>query len=1516
MSDDRSEVASPTPTVIGYAVHDLSRSDRLGTVYAARQLLHRREVALRVVAPAALAGGRDLTALCRAGRDACRVNHPHLLRLLEAGDSEGQFYLASDICGGTPLRQRLAGGPLAPAEAVRVVAAVASAVGRLHEEQVLHLAVSSEGVILEGATPYLTDVGLAEVLQPHGSAPFPGDPARAAPEQLARKKADERTDVYLLGALLYECLTGRPPAAAGSDEESAQLVASGRWPKPHAINPACPAALEHICCKALALRPAARHAGAAELVADLEHYQRGEAVSAAARTRFSWSRPRPATLALAAALALSLLGGAGLSVYLAKEVRRSRDEAVRERERAEQAAQEARRQRQQHDEARAGWITGLRDAEAEKQAARIERDEKRQQAFAEEKLRKRAEQVAREQAQLRAAAEERAGEAEAARKLAAAARDDALTRLDRLSVGQGVALMRTGDPTGALLPFVEALATARREKRPEEAHRLRIAGVLSQCPRPVCLLAFKKGDVTDAQLSRDGRRVLLVGADGVVSVRSALSGELVGKRMVNGAAVAAAAFSPDGLRVLTADSAARVRLWNVEDASDVFDPLSLDAVPLHLAFSGDGRRFAAVVPTPGDEPGGAVHVRDAGTGEAVGEAVAAQVAPRAAALSPDGTRLLVCCTDRSARQFDPKTGKQVGPALAHADAVLSAAYSADGRRALTSAADGTARVWDAQTGKAVSAPLGHADAGPLPALDESGKRLLTVAKDQGVRVYDVPAGKPVGPPLHSRSVLRQAVLSGDGRLALLAGADGSVRVFDLRRGEPLLPTLYHGAPLQRLAVSPDGARALCHDGRVLRVWDLTAGEPLAPAGPPAEEGVVYSDDAARRARIAGDTVQLEDPATLKRVGAAIKHKGPVGRVVFSPAGDRLLTVSQPADATVGTPSWDVRVFDAKTGAAVSGVMEHLREVPQVSFAAGGTRVLTVSMDKRVRLFDAKTGKRVGEPMEHADDVARAVVSPDGRYVATTDEGGMTRVWDAATGKRVGEGMGHAAAVLFVTFSPDGKTLATCCQDGTARVWEAATGKRLLEAEHAGPVVHASFDPAGKRLMTASADGTARVWDVATGKPHTPPMPHGGPVQATAFSDDGRWLLTAAGRFVRVHDGDGNPVSPPLPHSRHDVTVRSVSLSKAGELMSQAGPGTRWARPLTPDKRPPAELAELARVLSGREAAGPGQFAPVGGNELVAAWERLRARSAAEFDTPRDRVLGWARRGAAECEAEGAWAGAARHLNVLVEEAPGPALLARRGKARLVLGQYEDALSDYAKALEKEPGRGEWWAGRGETEAALGQWERAADSLTRAAKLEERNAGVWQRLGGVEAQRGRWGPSAEALGKAVRLGAPVWRDYALVQLSAGDEKGYRATCDRLVKRLRGRADSAAVRLAADVCALGFKDAAALKPYIPAAEQLAREFPDADTQVALAAFLLRAGEARRAAGVLEKAVAGDQTRPAWLWLLVLAHHKAGQAEKAKAAQEKAAKATLQETASWQDRQAVALLRKEAAGNKVTR
>ncbi|HEY7422978.1 MAG TPA: hypothetical protein VH682_01835, partial [Gemmataceae bacterium] len=617
-----------------------------------------------------------------------------------------------------------------------------------------------------------------------------------------------------------------------------------------------------------------------------------------------------------------------------------------------------------------------------------------------------------EQARARKVAEEFSQTAEQVRQEALGRRVEAVRQLVKMHAANGTRLMEGGDLSASLLWFAEALRLAQREKLPEETHRLRLAAVLAQCPRPVQLWAHEnKVDVV--QISSDGKRVLTAGSDGAVVVRETGTGKRVGDPLAHMAAVQQASFSPDGKRVLTAASDMTVHVWDLDTGKEAFPALQFMGPVVGLAFSPNGRHFLTVTDKPEMAMGAAepeLHVWNAATGEAISEqALGSDISPRPPVFSPDGKWVLTICQDRCARIWDVTTEKQVGAAFPHAAAVVQAVFSPDGERVLTASADGTARVWQAKTGEPVSPPLKHGAAVHEARFDPNGRYVLTAGADHAVRVWDAKTGEAVGQMLRHPETVSRAVFSADGRYVLTACDDGAARLWDYATGEEVLPALKHGQPIAEAAFSPAGDGVLTLSGQVVRLWDLTTAEsPRSPAARAPAGLTVFSADGKRVLRVTETAVRVYDTATNQTVGGTLPHKNKVTAASFSADGKRVLTIShQPnGDELEG----HVIVWETATGRPIGEALVHPRSVLEASFSADGKRVLTACQDGKARLWVVEKGVLVGEPMEHKEDLTRALFMPDGSHILTVDvEGGM-RLWDAANAEAAGPTWGHRKPV--------------------------------------------------------------------------------------------------------------------------------------------------------------------------------------------------------------------------------------------------------------------------------------------------------------------------------------------------------------------------------------------------------------------------------------------------------------------------------------------------------------------------
>jgi eukaryotic-like serine/threonine-protein kinase len=308
--------APPAPP--GYEIRGELGRGGMGVVWKARQLRPSRDVALKVLR-AGLPSDLEARRRFRAEAEAlARLQHPGIVQVYEVGEHEGRPFFSLEFCAGGSLANKLAGGPLPPAEAAALVEAVARAVGVAHRAGIVHRDLKPANLLLAAdGTPKVTDFGLAKSLTQDGqqlsrSGTVLGTPAYAAPEQFDGA-AGAAADVYALGAILYECLTGRPPFQAATVLETLALVRTREPVSVRQQQPGVPRDLETICLKCLEKEATHRYGSAEGLAGDLQRFREGRPVTARPVSRPErlrrWARRNPLTSGLAALLALALTAG-------------------------------------------------------------------------------------------------------------------------------------------------------------------------------------------------------------------------------------------------------------------------------------------------------------------------------------------------------------------------------------------------------------------------------------------------------------------------------------------------------------------------------------------------------------------------------------------------------------------------------------------------------------------------------------------------------------------------------------------------------------------------------------------------------------------------------------------------------------------------------------------------------------------------------------------------------------------------------------------------------------------------------------------------------------------------------------------------------------------------------------------------------------------------------------------------------------------------------------------------------
>lgn len=287
----------------------------MGVVYKARQTTLDRLVAIKMILASHLASAEHVRRFQAEARAAARVRHPNIVHIHEVGQEHGQHYFVMEYVEGQSLAQRLASGPMPARQAASLLATVARAVDHLHRQGVVHRDLKPSNILLDAeGIPCVTDFGLAKVFagdsQATATAVVAGTPAYMSPEQAAGHTAEvgPSSDIYSLGAILYELLAGRPPFCEENPIDTLLAVLGNEPEPPSSLRRHVPRELEMICLKCLSKRPSDRYTSAADLADDLERFVRDEPVSVRPpgifRRVWRWSRRQPALASRMGALAL------------------------------------------------------------------------------------------------------------------------------------------------------------------------------------------------------------------------------------------------------------------------------------------------------------------------------------------------------------------------------------------------------------------------------------------------------------------------------------------------------------------------------------------------------------------------------------------------------------------------------------------------------------------------------------------------------------------------------------------------------------------------------------------------------------------------------------------------------------------------------------------------------------------------------------------------------------------------------------------------------------------------------------------------------------------------------------------------------------------------------------------------------------------------------------------------------------------------------------------------------------
>ncbi len=1072
----------------GYRLEEEIRSGGMGTVWKATQSSSNRVVAIKMILGGFSAKSTDHMRFMAESVAMASVKHSNVLEVLEFGNANGRPFLAMEYLPGGSLADRIQEqNRLDQKTASHLLIKICNGVQAAHDLGIVHRDLKPENILFDNeGEPKVIDFGLAKQLEVSVntvSHVVLGTPCYMAPEQAEGKSrfVGPEADVYALGVILYECLTGTLPFKGDNHLHILRMVSETTPESPRVHVPSLPRDIDRICLKCLAKDPNERYRSCRELAEDLQRFNEGKPVLARRSKPWGriwfWARKNRVLAATAASalflLLISSVGFAGLSIWALTE----RNNARTKESQATQS--EAHAVSQQNMAESQVYIGNVQRALSEWKYGRPQTARDRLEACPFEKrdwehdfvnTTVRANQVVLEghTAEVQSIAYSPDG------KWIASGSDDQAIKI--WDAAQGT-LVKT--------------------------------------------LVGNSGFVRSVSFSGDGSTLAGATTDGMINIYDVRTWNL--KRQVEGPSDHVGPFffrksialDPLGKIVAVGMMQSGVILFSNTETGKQTNMLQYKTDHINqIAYSTDGKRLIAGMDK------NTVVIWDIQTNKILHDLIiGGRDATKCVCFSMDGKNFAAGGDDTMVRIWDTATGKLTHVLNGHSDTVTSVAISPDGKWLASGSDDHTIRIWNVETGDLARVLKGHGDVLRGVVFSPDGGKLASASWDKTVRIWDYLMDQGNRTLNIGAKKSRDVSLSRDGKLIAAAMDDGFVKIWSGKKNHILTKTnkAKSNNHICGTDFNPNGNRIVAGGAdALLYIWDTNTQQLIHTlTGHQATVQACYHTPDGKRIISGSDdkTIKIWDAETGIELKSLDLHKGPVLGLNVSADGKWFASAS--ADKTVKI--WDAGDYSLKWDLG----QNHTHTVRCVAFSNDGKRVVTGDTNKTIRIWDMNNGKLLRTLKGHIDGITRVDFSPDGKRIISSSFDNSLKLWDALTGAEILTLAQHTASVRSAKYSHDGKIIASVGDDGKLVLWDGShRGELQAFKGHDGNILQAGFCADEKYLISKDDRGVVKIWDRTNGNevlekdryhlkdPGTPPA-----VQ----SRDGRWKVEARGQDLLLVD---------------------------------------------------------------------------------------------------------------------------------------------------------------------------------------------------------------------------------------------------------------------------------------------------------------------------------------------------------------------------------------------------------------